>query len=324
MKKLLAIAAGGDSNEAEISFLSAQTIFDNIDRNRFEPIMVNMRLGKWEAEYNGKEYPIDKNDFSFTTKDKKFTFDYVYISIHGTPGEDGKLQAYFDLLQLPYSSTNHIGATLTFNKWYCNTLLQQLGFKVAKSVYIKKNDPYNNKDIIDKLGLPCFVKPCSAGSSYGVSKVSKADELDAAIKMAFEYDYEIMIESALIGREITCGVYRKKGELVALPITEIIPKGAFFDYAAKYQGDSQEITPADISDAAREKTQRIAKEIYDKFNLRGINRLDFMLVGEEPFIIELNAVPGMSKNSLVPQQVAAANISLKDFFNDIIEESFLN
>jgi D-alanine-D-alanine ligase len=324
MKKLIAIAAGGDSAEEEISLLSAQTVLENLNRTMFEPVLVRMRFGKWEAHYQGEVIVINKNDFSFDFKDKKRPIDYVFIAIHGTPGEDGKLQAYFDLLKIPYSSPNHIGATLTFNKWYCNTLLKQLGFLVAKSQYLRKNENFDSKSILEKLGLPCFVKPCSCGSSYGISKVKTGEELAPAIKKAFEYDHEIMIESQLSGREMTCGVYREKGEIKALPITEIIPKGEFFDYAAKYQGDSQEITPAHIPDKWKEKIQKIARAVYDKLDMRGIVRVDFMLVDDQPFIIELNAVPGLSPNSLIPQQVKAADLSLTDFFTTLIEETIEN
>lgn len=321
MKKLIAIAAGGDSAEEEISLLSAQTVLDNIDSNLFEAVLVKMRFGKWEAHYRGTVMDVDKNDFSIELDDKKRYFDYVFIAIHGTPGEDGKLQAYFDLLKMPYSSPNHIGATLTFNKWYCNTLLKQLGFSVAKSMYLRRNEKFDSQNIIDNLGLPCFVKPCSCGSSYGVSKVKKTEDLATAIHAAFNYDHEIMIESLLAGKELTCGVYRDQGEIKALPITEIIPKGEFFDYAAKYQGDSQEITPARIEGKMTQKIQQIAKAVYDKLDMRGIVRVDFMLVEETPYIIELNAVPGLSPNSLVPQQVRAAGLSLTDFFTTIIQET---
>lgn len=324
MRKILAIAAGGYSDEAEISFLSAETVLENIDRNKFEPILVSILKDKWEANYHGKLYPINKNDFSFQTNEKKINFDYVFIIIHGTPGEDGKLQSYFDLLNIPYSSPSQAVSTLTFNKWYCNTVLRQLGYKVAASVYLRANQAYNGNEIIEKLGLPCFVKPCSAGSSYGVTKVSKAEAIANAIQFAFKYDEEILIESALKGKEITCGVYKSKGEVIALPITEIIPEGEFFDFAAKYQGASQEITPANISEEASERTQMISRHIYKDLKLKGINRIDFMLVDEEPFVIEINTVPGMTKGSLVPQQVASANIKLGDFFNEIIEETLNN
>lgn len=324
MKKLVAIAAGGDSAEEEISLLSAQTVFDNLNPALFEGVIVHMRFGQWVAHYQGEKVMLDKNDFSIEYKGLKKQFDYVFIAIHGTPGEDGKLQAYFDLLKLPYSSPNHIGATLTFNKWYCNTLLKQLGFSVAQSQYLRKDERFDAEKIMQKIGLACFIKPCSAGSSYGVSKVKKADEFIPAVKKAFEFDHEIMIESQLQGREMTCGVYREKGELKALPITEIIPKGEFFDYAAKYQGDSQEITPAALSDELTLKIQQTAMAVYDKLDMRGIVRVDFMLVEEEAYIIELNAVPGLSPSSLVPQQVKAAGLKLADFFTILIEETLKN
>lgn len=321
MKTVIAIAAGGDSAEAEISFLSAQTYYDHLDRNKFEPILVSMIKGDWKAQLNGVDYPIDKNDFSFTFDGEKINFDYVFVVIHGTPGEDGKLQAYFDLLNIPYSSPDHIGATLSFNKWYCNTLLSQLGYPVAKSRYLRRGDAIAEEEILQELGLPCFVKPCSCGSSYGVSKVKSKDDLLMAITKAFDFDHEILIEENLAGKELTCGVYRKNGKVQALPITQIIPNGEFFDYNAKYKGDSQELTPARISPEQTEAVQQITREIYEKLDMRGVIRVDFMLVEDQPYIIELNTVPGMSKNSLVPQQVRAAGLNLKDFFNSIYEET---
>lgn len=321
MKKLIAIAAGGDSAEAEISFLTAQTIYDHLDRSRFEPILVSMIKGDWHAILNQMKHPIDKNDFSFQFEGEKVVFDYVFVAVHGTPGEDGKLQAYFDLLNLPYSTPNHIGATLTFNKWYCNTLLSQLNYPVANSVYIRREDTVNEAQIIEKVGLPCFVKPCSCGSSYGVSKVKKKEDLIIAIAKAFEFDHEILIEENLDGKEMTCGVYKSKNEIIALPVTQIIPNGEFFDYKAKYKGDSLEITPARINETLTEKIQQLSREVYGKLDMRGIIRVDFMLVDETPFIIELNTVPGMSNESLVPQQVRAAGGNLKDFYNSIIDST---
>lgn len=318
MKTLVAIAAGGDSAEAEISFLSAQTVYDNIDRSLFEPVIVSMVKGDWKAILNGDEFPMDKNDFSFVFDGKKVVFEYVFIAIHGTPGEDGKLQAYFDLLRIPYSSPDHVSSTLSFNKWYCNTLLRQLGYSVAKNYYLRKGEPINESEIIQDIGLPCFVKPCSCGSSYGISKVKSEEDLLIAITMAFEFDHEIMIEEAMPGKELTCGVFKNENGIQSLPVTQIIPNGEFFDYKAKYKGDSQELTPARISDHLTNVVQEISRSIYERFNMRGIVRVDFMLVDEKPFIIELNTVPGMSKESLVPQQVRAANISMQDFFTQII------
>ena len=319
-KKLrVAIAAGGDSAEEVISLKTAQTVFDHLDRSKYEVILVKMRFGNWEAHYEDGEYEIDKNDFSFKVNEEKKSFDYVFIAIHGTPGEDGKLQAYFDLLEIPYSSPDHIGSTLTFNKWYCSTLLSQMGYHVAASHYMRRGESIDEESVIEKLGLPCFVKPCSCGSSFGISKVKAKEELFSAISEAFEYDHEIMIEGFLSGKEVTCGVYKSGDEIVALPVTQIIPEGEFFDYAAKYEGNSQEITPARITEEQTNEVQRIAREIYAKLDLRGIIRVDFMLNEDTPYIIEVNAVPGMSAESLIPQQVRAAKIPMNQFFTDIIE-----
>lgn len=321
MRKIIGIAAGGDSAEESISLLSAQTVYENLDTNRFEPIIIKMKNGNWQAQLNGQEYPIDKNDFGFSFEGKKVNFDFVFIAIHGTPGEDGKLQTYFDLLEIPYSSPNHIGSTLTFNKWYCNTLLNQLGYQVAKSYYLRRNEKVEEEEIIGRVGVPCFVKPCSCGSSYGISKVKAPDKLLAAVTMAFEYDTEIMIEEGLDGKEVTCGVYRENGVVKPLPLTQIIPKGEFFDFEAKYEGNSHEITPARIDGESYALIQKIATEVYQKLDLRGIIRVDFMLVGTTPYIIEVNAVPGLSPESLIPQQVEAAKIPLRDFFTTIILET---
>lgn len=321
MKAIVAVAAGGDSAEEEISLKSAQTVMDNLDQSRYKPILVVMRHGNWEARLAEHSFKIDKNDFSFDLDGNKVQFNYVFIAIHGTPGEDGKLQAYFDLLNIPYSSPNHIGSTLTFNKWYCNTLLNQLGYNTAKSKYVRRGESIDYKRVVEDLGLPCFVKPCSAGSSYGVSKVKELENLEYAIHEAFSYDKEIMIEEALPGKEVTCGVFRKDGKVIPTPITQIIPKGEFFDYAAKYNGNSMEITPARIDAKIYSEIQKISGEIYEKLDLRGIIRVDYMLVEDKPYIIEINAVPGLSAASLVPQQIAAMKLPLKDFFTAIIEET---
>jgi len=321
MKPVIAIAAGGDSAEEEISLQSAQTVLENIDESKYKAVLVVMKKGIWEARLANHSFEIDKNDFSFELDENRIRFDYVFIAIHGTPGEDGKLQAYFDLLNIPYSSPNHIGSTLTFNKWYNNTLLSQLGYSVATSHYIRAGDRIDLDDIVEKIGLPCFVKPCSAGSSYGVSKVKKLDQLELALTKAFQFDREIMVEENLPGKEITCGVFRKNGKITPMPITQIIPKGEFFDYQAKYEGNSMEITPARINEESYKLTQQLSKEIYHKLDLRGIVRVDYMLVEKTPYVIEVNAVPGLSKASLIPQQVAAMKMSLKDFFTAIIEET---
>jgi len=319
MKMVIAIASGGDSAEEEISKLSAKTVHEHLDRRYYEGIIVLMQKGKWEAKLGDSYFPIDKNDFSFEFEGQKVRFDYVFIAIHGTPGEDGKLQAYFDLLRIPYSSPNHIGATLTFNKWYCNTLLKQLGYAVAQSHYLRRGEQIDEDAIIEKVGLPCFVKPCSGGSSYGITKVKNKSQLGLAIEKAFEYDREIMIEEHLSGKELTCGVFEKEGSAVALPITQIIPKGEFFDYEAKYLGNSIEVTPARIEEESYAQVQGISKEVYRKLDLRGGIRVDFMLVGNKAYVIEVNAVPGLSPSSLIPQQVQAAKMSMKDYFSCIIE-----
>ena len=322
MRLVVAIAAGGYSEEEEISLQSAQTVYDNLDKNLYEGIIVLISKEGWQAKLGDEYFPINREDFSIEFEERRIKFDFVFIAIHGTPGEDGRLQAYFDLLNLPYSSSNHVGATLTFNKWYCSTLLKQLDYSVAKSQYLRKGDAINKNQIIDKIGIPCFVKPCSCGSSYGITKVKTDEQLEWAIEKAFEFDHEIMIEEYLDGIELTCGVYQKEGKVIALPITQIIPKGEFFDYEAKYEGNSYEITPARIPEDTYSSIQIVSSEIYEKLELKGVARIDYMLVNNVPYIIEVNAVPGLSSSSLIPQQVDAANLSLRSFFSTIIEETY--
>jgi D-alanine-D-alanine ligase len=240
------------------------------------------------------------------------------MMIHGTPGEDGKLQGYFDMIGLPYTGCNQLASTVTFNKWACNTMLKQLGFKCADSVLLRKGDKWTTEDIIAAVKLPCFVKPNDGGSSFGVTKVKTAEELPESIKLAFAEGSEVLIESMIAGTEITCGVLRMHGKTSALPVTEIIPEGEFFDYAAKYEGKSSEITPARLNPEVYSKVQHTAQEIYDQLGLGGVVRIDMMIQEGVPLVIEINTVPGMSAASIIPQQAEKAGILLKDLISALI------
>ena len=314
MKKV-AVIEGGYSSEKAVSIKSAQTVFDNLDRSKFEPTRVLIDENEWTAYDQGCRYPIDKNDFSFTKNGTKHNFEYAFIVIHGTPGEDGKLQGYFDMIGLPYNTSSAAITSLTFQKFHCNCYLSTFGIKVAEAVLIKKGDLINQQEILNTVGLPCFVKPTEAGSSFGVSKVNKVDQLLVAINHAFEHGEEVIIETFINGRELTNGVYRNEEGIQILPITEIISENEFFDYEAKYKGQSNEVTPADISNDLEKEIKDLTFKIYDILGMKGIARMDYIVNdGGIPFLIEINSIPGMSKESIVPQMVNYCNFDLKLLF----------
>ena len=319
MKKV-AVIGGGDSSEIVVSKKSRATIIANLDARKYMVYPVLIEGNKWVVELNSKEYPIDKNDFSAQVEDKKVVFDFAYITIHGTPGEDGKLQGYFDLLNIPYNTPSQLASTITFNKWACNTLLKQLGYNCAKSVILRKEDEVDVATILDALGLPCFVKPNDGGSSFGASKVKDPSAVIPAIEKAFEHGKEVIAESMLKGTEVTCGIVRLDGELRVLGITEIVSENDFFDYEAKYEGKSKEITPARISTLAEERIHEAVTSIYATLGLSGVVRIDFMIDKDVPFIIEINTTPGMSEQSIIPQQSAYSKLPLIDLFSGIIEQ----
>lgn len=321
MKKKVAVIYGGYSSESEISRKSAGTIFDNIDRTLYDPYLVELTKKSWHVELKGGEVaPLDKNKFTFIENDQLSSFDVAFITIHGTPGEDGKLQAYFDMIDLPYVNSSAFAGSLSFNKWACNSFLRAFGVNTAKAILIRKGDSPNPIEIADELGFPCFVKPNDGGSSFGISKVKTLMEMPDAIAKAFSEGDEVVIESFIDGREVTCGLYFDGKNVVTLPPTEIISDNEYFDYQAKYEGASKEITPAEIPDEWTKKIQDTSKIIYRHLGLRGLARIDFMVdKNETPFLIEVNTNPGMSKESLVPQQLAAANIAMAEVFNALIE-----
>jgi len=324
-KPKIAFLTGGYSGEAEISYKSAKTIEKNIDPAKFEYYKIDITPEGWFYENDGEKSEVDKNDFSIIHQNQKIHFDAALIGIHGTPGEDGKLQGYFDLLQLPYTSCDCAVSGLTFNKRYTVAVAAFSGIRVANSVLLFKSNYQGPDSLVKNLKFPVFVKPNNGGSSIGMSKVnSPSEELGAAIEKAFKEDDQVLVEEFVKGRELTIGVFSSKGKIIALPITEIISKKDFFDFEAKYLGASQEITPALISDEIAEHIKEQATKIYQIFNCRGIVRIDFIYNEEEKraYMLEINTVPGQTDASLVPQQVRAMGWTLMDFYTALIEECF--
>ena len=312
MKKV-AVIEGGYSKEKSISIKSAKTVFDNLDRTKFDPIRVLIDEKEWSAYDNEGRYFIDKNDFSYTKNGYKHNFDYAFIVIHGTPGEDGKLQGYLDMVGVPYNTSSAPIMALTFQKFHCNQFLKNFGIKVPEAVLIKPDDEIYDKEILKKVGLPCFVKPTDGGSSFGVTKVKIESELLSAINEAFINGSEVIAEENIEGREVTCGVFRYNEGIQALPITEIISENEYFDYDAKYHGKSKEVTPAELTDFMTTQIQSLTKEIYGILGMKGIVRMDYIVNDKgTPFLIEINSVPGMSKESIVPQMVFSVNLDLRN------------
>ena len=317
MKKV-AVIEGGYSKEKAISVKSAQTVFDNLDRTKFDPVRVLIDKKEWTAYDEEGRYPIDKNDFSHIKKGHKQYFEYAFIVIHGTPGEDGKLQGYLDMVGIPYNTSSAAITALTFQKFHCNQFLNNFNINVPKAVLIKPEDTINEKQILAKVKLPFFVKPTGGGSSFGVTKVKKTNELFPAIIEAFKHGTEVIVEENIEGREVTCGVYRDIEEIKALPVTEIISENEYFDYDAKYNGKSNEITPADLNEVITTKIQSLTKEIYGILGMKGIARIDYIISKDNvPYLIEINSVPGMSKESIIPQMLKAQNLFLSEILNDI-------
>ena len=318
--KHIAIIMGGYSSEYEISIKSGRVVCDFLDTNKYIGFPVFIEKTKWfYKDKNQKEYQIDKNDFSLTIEGKKITFDCVFNAIHGSPGEDGLMQAYFELIQIPQTSCDYYQAALTFNKRDLLSVLKPYGIKTAVSFYLNKGEHIDCEAIVKKVGLPCFVKPNKSGSSFGISKVKTADELPIAIEIAYKEDHEIIIESFLDGTEVSVGVINFLGKITVLPITEIVSENDFFDYEAKYLGKSQEITPARISIEMTEKVSEIAKKVYKVLQMKGFSRSEYIIVNDEAFLLEVNTIPGLTTESLIPQQAKEAGISLTELFSNAIE-----
>lgn len=321
MKKNVAIIMGGFSSEYEISLRSGQVVYETLDPSKFTAFRIHIFKDKWVyVDHNNNEHPIDKNDFSLTVDGQKTNFDCVFNAIHGTPGEDGFMQGYLELLKMPYTSCNMYQAALTFNKRDCLSALKPYGIKTAISYYVNLGDAIDEDAIIAKVGLPCFVKANKAGSSFGISKVYKKEEFNKALEVAFKEDDEVIIESFLDGVEVSVGVITYKDEVTVLPITEIVSENDFFDYQAKYLGKSQEITPARLTEDQEQKVRTVAKKIYEVLKMKGFSRSEFIFKDGEPHFLEINTVPGMTPASILPQQAAAANISLIDLFGSAVEE----
>lgn len=324
MKKKIALLTGGYSGEAVISYKSFVTFYNNL-KDRFDVYKIDITPQGWFYEdEKAKRWEIDKNDFSVLVNGTKIKFDVAFIGIHGTPGEDGKLQGYFDMLGLPYTSCNMATSSLTFNKRYTTAVAAAYGIPVANSVLLIKNNFQNPDELAARLKFPVFVKPNNGGSSIGMSRVNQfSDELGFAIEKAFKEDDQVLVEEMIAGREFTIGVFKTKGRIMPLPITEVISKKEFFDFEAKYEGASIEVTPAEISSQWKEQIEHTAQKIYQVFNCNGVVRIDFIYneIENKPYMLEINTVPGQSEASIVPQQVRAMGWTLEDFYKALVEEA---
>jgi D-alanine-D-alanine ligase len=319
MKKV-AIIMGGYSSEYQISLKSGNVVYQFLDKSKYTGYRIHIFKEKWVyVDDNDNEFQINKNDFSVEVAGTKINFDVVFNAIHGTPGEDGLMQAYFELLGIPQSSCDYYQAALTFNKRDLLSVLKPYGIKTATSYYLNLGDTINEDEILKTVGLPCFVKPNKSGSSFGISKVKSTEEFLPAIENAYKEDNEIIIESFLDGTEVSVGVINYKGKTTVLPITEIVSENDFFDYEAKYLGKSQEITPARISAEMTEKVSAVAKKAYEVLKMTGFSRSEFIIVNGEPHMLEMNTIPGLTTESLIPQQAKEAGISLTELFTNALE-----
>ncbi len=329
LKRNIAIVCGGDSSEHDVSLRSAQGLYSFFDKERYNVYIVDVKGNDWHVELeDGNVAPIDRNDFSFIGEDgKAVVFDYAYITIHGTPGENGIMQGYFDLIHLPYSTSGVLVEAMTFNKYVLNNYLRAFGVRVADSILLRLGENYDEKAVEQRLGMPVFVKPAADGSSFGVSKVKNADQLAPALRVAFMESDEVMIEGYMKGTEISIGCYKTREKSVVFPATEVVTKNEFFDYDAKYNGQVQEITPARIADATAKKVAEETSRIYDILHCNGIIRIDYIITKDAEGndvvnMLEINTTPGMTPTSFIPQQVRAAGLDIKDVLSDIVENQF--
>lgn len=323
-KRIIAIVAGGDSSENPVSLRSAATILEHMDKNRYEPYIVEIEGKSWQVHVSdGVTAPVDRNDFSFTFNGTKKVFDYSYITIHGTPGENGVFEGYLRLMRIPFSTCDVLASALTFNKFVLNKTMKSCKVNVANSRRLRRGDAIDPDKIISKVGLPCFIKPTDGGSSFGTTKVKTREQIIPAVEEAFKENSEIMIESFMQGIEVTNGYYKTRKREVKLPVTEVVPKSEFFDYDAKYNGKVEEITPARIPDELRDRIQDLTAKIYDLIGCHGIIRNDYIITdGDKINLLEVNTTPGMTATSFIPQQIRAAGMNLTDVFTEIIEDSF--
>ena len=326
LKRTIAIVCGGDSSEHDVSLRSAQGLFSFFDKERYHVYIVVIKGQRWQVNLNdGTTAPIDRNDFSFMENGKKILFDYAYITIHGTPGENGILQGYFELIGLPYSTSSVLVEAMTFDKFVLNQYLRGYGVSVAESLLIRKGyeEMVSDDEVEECIGMPCFVKPAADGSSFGVSKVKNKDQLAPAIRKAMMESPEVMVESFLEGTEVTQGIYKTREKTVLFPITEVVTSNEFFDYDAKYNGQVDEITPARIPNEVAERVGKITSHIYDILRCNGIIRIDYIISKEGKIsMLEVNTTPGMTATSFIPQQVRAAGLDIKDVLTEIVENQF--
>lgn len=327
MKKNIALVWGGYSSESIVSAKSMVSVYDYLDKEKFEVYKLKITKDSWTVEVGDNSIvSVNKDDFSFHNKltNENVKFDFAYIVIHGTPGEDGRLQGYFEMLGIPHSTCSLETSSLLFNKFYTNNFLKNFGFTVANSLVLRRGQEYSTSEIVNSLGLPIFVKPSIGGSSFATTKVKAESELDVAISTGFGEAGEVIIESFIAGTEVTCGCYKIGEELHALPITEVVTKNEFFDYEAKYEGAVEEITPARITDELTNEIHRLTKKIYNMVGAKGIIRADYIISDKTPFLLEVNTSPGMTPTSFIPQQVAAAGLSITEVLTAIIEEELKN
>lgn len=327
LKRNIAIVCGGDSSEHDVSLRSAQGLYSFFDKERYNVFLVDVKGMDWHVNlHDGTTAPIDRNDFSFQENGKLVMFDYAYITIHGTPGENGIMQGYFELIHLPYSTSGVLVEAMTFDKFVLNNYLRGFGISVAESLLIRKGyeELVSDDEIEEKIGMPCFVKPAADGSSFGVSKVKNKDQLAPAIRKAMMESDDVMVESFLEGTEITVGCYKTKEKSVIFPITEVVTKNEFFDYDAKYNGQVEEITPARIPEETAERARKLTSYIYDILHCNGIIRIDYIISKDQKIsMLEINTTPGMTATSFIPQQVRAAGLDIKDVLTDIVENQFV-
>jgi D-alanine-D-alanine ligase len=318
----VAIFTGGDSSEYVISMKSAEQVRTWLEAAGHTCYPVEVRGSEWTVQLDTEKVPLDKNSFGFKYKGKKVSFDFVWNTIHGTPGEDGKLQGFFDMVGIPYSSSNHLSSALTFNKYTCKCFLKQHRVLTPEASLVRKHMETDLEAVANRVGFPCFVKPNSGGSSFGAAKVVRMEELQPALEEAFKEDDEAIVERYIKGTEVTLGLMKNHDDFTVFPITEIIPKNEFFDYEAKYtRGMAEEITPARIGDALTRKCQEMAKSIYNLTDCSGIIRVDFIIKGNQLYFLELNSIPGMSGESVIPMQVASMGMKMEEVLQQVIEQS---
>jgi len=323
-KKIVAIAMGGYSSEFEISLKSGEVVYQAIDKTKYEVYRVHVLENNWYYVLpDGRKAAVDKKSFGCSYKGNTITPDVVFNTIHGTPGEDGMLACYLDFIGIPQTSAGFYQAALSFNKRDCLSVLKKMGVKCANSIYINEGDVIDTKEIIKTVGLPFFVKPNRAGSSFGISRVQRAEMLAEALLEAYKEDTEVLIESELVGIEVSVGAFTNKGQIQVLNPTEIVSENDFFDYEAKYQGKSQEITPARISEKDKKAVQQVTKQIYKLLKMNGVTRSDFIIQDGIPYFIEINTTPGLSKESIIPKQLEDAQITLRAFFTMLINDAIV-